>query len=69
MSEDPLRAVLGRLVYDAHALANLLDSIDFTEYDADELNELQDMIDEVGSVVDRAGDQIDATDIDEGRDA
>ena len=69
MSDDPLRAVLGRLVDDARVLANLLDSIDLTEYDADELNELQDMIDEVGSVVDRAGDQIDATDIDEGRDA
>ena len=69
MSDDPLRAVLGRLVDDAHALANLLDSVDFTEYDDDELNELQDMIDEVGSVVDRAADQIDATDIDEGPDA
>jgi hypothetical protein len=68
MSDDPLRAVLGRLVDDAHALANVLDSVDFTEYRADELNELQDMIDEVGSVVDRAADQIDATDIDEGPD-
>jgi hypothetical protein len=27
MSDDPLRAVLGKLVDDAHALANLLDSI------------------------------------------
>ena len=69
MSDDPLRAVLGRLVDDAHALAKLLDSIDFTEYGADELNELQDMIDEVGSVMDRAADQIDATDIEEGPDA
>jgi hypothetical protein len=50
------------------ALANLLGSIDLTEYDADDLNELQDMLDEVGSVVDRATEQIDATDIDEGPD-
>jgi hypothetical protein len=69
MSDDPLRAVLVRLVDDARSLANLLDSIDLTKYDADELSELQDMIDEVGSVVDRAADQIDAADIEEGPDA
>jgi hypothetical protein len=69
MSDDPLRAVLGRLVDDARTLANLLDSVDFTEYDADELNELQRMFYEVGGIVDRAADQIDATDFDEGPDA
>ena len=69
MSDDPLRAALGRLVDDARALANLLESIDLTEYDADELNELQRMFYEVGGIVDRAADQIDAIDIDEGPDA
>jgi hypothetical protein len=69
MSDDPLRAVLGRLVDDAHALANLLDQIDLTRYDVDELNELQDMVDEVGAVLDRASDQIDDADVDEGPDA
>jgi hypothetical protein len=69
MSDDPLRTVLGKLVDDAAALAKLLDSIDLTEYDADALNELQDMIDEVGSILDRATGQIDDTDIEEGPDA
>jgi hypothetical protein len=69
MNDDPLRAALGKLVDDAHALANLLDSIDLTEYDADELNELQDMIDEVGAVLDRATDQIEEIEADEGPDA
>ena len=69
MSDDPLRAALGRLVDDARALANLLKSIDLTEYDADELNELQRMFYEVGGIVDRAADQIDAVDFDEGPDA
>ena len=68
MSDDPLRAVLSKLVDEAHALANLLDSIDLTEYDADALNELQDMIDEVGAVLDRASDQIDDAEADEGPD-
>ena len=68
MSDDPLRATLGKLVDDAHALATLLDSIDLTNYDADELSELQDMIDEVGAIVDRAAGQVDAV-IDEGPDA
>ena len=68
MSDDPLRAVLSKLVDEAHALASLLDSIDLTEYDADALNELQDMIDEVGAVLDRASDQIDDAEADEGPD-
>ena len=40
MSDDPQRAVLGKLVDDALALATLLDSIDLTKYDTDELAEL-----------------------------
>jgi hypothetical protein len=66
MSDDPLCAVLGKRVDDAHDLANLLD---LTEYDADQLNDLRDMIDEVGAILDRATDQIDDTDIEEGSDA
>ena len=31
MSDDPLRAVLSKLVDEAHALASLLDSIDYAE--------------------------------------
>ena len=69
MGDDPLRNVLSKLVDEAHALAKLLDSVDFTEYGADELNELQDMIDEVGAVLDRATDQIEDAEIHEGPDA
>ena len=69
MSDDPLRAVLSKLVDEAHALANLLDQIDLTKYDAAELSELLDMVDEVGSILDRAADQIDDADVDEGPDA
>ena len=69
MSDDPLRNVLSKLVDEAHALAKLLDSIDLTKYDADELAELQDMIDEVGAVMDRAADQIDDAEVGEGPDA
>ena len=69
MSDDPLRAVLSKLVDEAHALANLLDQIDLTKYDAAELSELLDMVDEVGAVLDRASDQIDDADVDEGPDA
>ena len=46
MSDDPLRASLGKLVDEAHAPASMLDSIDLTEYDIDALNALQDMIDD-----------------------
>ena len=58
MRDDPLRNVLSKLVDEAHALANLLDSIYLTKYEADELTELQDMIDELGAILDRATDQI-----------
>jgi hypothetical protein len=65
MSDDPLRAVLSNLVDQVHVLASLVDSIDLTKYDADKLADFQDMIDELGAVLDRATDQIDDANIEE----